>query len=277
MAVSPPTGSRTRFAALVLASVTLLTVGLRDAPVVREVREVAAAVVSPVEGAVDTVTSPVRNGWHGITDYDELERENERLRAQVEEAEAEGVRASDAEKQLAELSTSLDLPWAGNVPTVTARVVSGPRSNFSHAVEIDKGIDDGVSVGMPVVTAAGLVGLVSQSSGGRATVELLTDPDFRVGVRLATTGDLGTASGRGRDDPLSVDSAINPRTEVAEGTGVVTSGVDRSAYPPGIPVGTVSAAREGSGGLALDLDVDPLVDVDRLSYLTVMLWAEPGS
>jgi rod shape-determining protein MreC len=277
VAVSPPTGSRTRFAALVLASVTLLTVGLRDAPVVRDVREVAAAVVSPVEGAVDTVTSPVRNGWHGITDYDELERENEQLRAQVEEAEAEGVRASDAEKQLAELSTSLDLPWAGNVPTVTARVVSGPRSNFSHAVEIDKGIDDGVSVGMPVVTAAGLVGLVSQSSGGRATVELLTDPDFRVGVRLATTGDLGTASGRGRDDPLSVDSAINPRTEVAEGTGVVTSGVDRSAYPPGIPVGTVSAAREGSGGLALDLDVDPLVDVDRLSYLTVMLWAEPGS
>ncbi|HZA86611.1 MAG TPA: rod shape-determining protein MreC, partial [Acidimicrobiales bacterium] len=166
MAVSPPTGSRTRFAALVLASVTLLTVGLRDAPVVRDVREVAAAVVSPVEGAVDTVTSPVRNGWHGITDYDELERENEQLRAQVEEAEAEGVRASDAEKQLAELSTSLDLPWAGNVPTVTARVVSGPRSNFSHAVEIDKGIDDGVSVGMPVVTAAGLVGLVSQSSGG---------------------------------------------------------------------------------------------------------------
>ena len=277
MAVSPPTGSRTRFAVLVLASVTLLTVGLRDAPVVRDVREVAATVVSPVEGAVDTVTSPVRNGWHGITDYDELERENEQLRAQVEEAEAEGVRASDAEKQLAELSTSLNLPWAGNVPTVTARVVSGPRSNFSHAVEIDKGTDDGVSVGMPVVTAAGLVGLVSQSSGGRATVELLTDPDFRVGVRLATTGDLGTASGRGRDDPLSVDSAINPRTEVAEGTGVVTSGVDRSAYPPGIPVGTVSAAREGSGGLALDLDVDPLVDVDRLSYLTVMLWAEPGS
>jgi rod shape-determining protein MreC len=277
VAVSPPTGSRTRFAVLVLASVTLLTVGLRNAPVVRDVREVAATVVGPVEDAVDTVTSPVRNGWHGITDYDELERENEQLREQVEEAEAAGVRASDAEKQLAELSTSLDLPWAGNVPTVTARVVSGPRSNFSHAVEIDKGADDGVAVGMPVVTGAGLVGLVSRSSCGRATVELLTDPDFRVGVRLTTTGDLGTASGRGRDDPLAVDSAINPRTDVPEGTGVVTSGVDRSAYPPGIPVGTVSAAREGSGGLALDLDVDPLVDIDRLSYLTVMLWAEPVS
>jgi rod shape-determining protein MreC len=276
MAISPPTGSRTRFAVLVLASVTLLTVGLRDAPVVREVREGASAVIGPVEGAVDRVTAPVRNAWHGVTDYDDLQRENEELRAQAEAAEAEGVQTSDAERQLAELSASLDLPWAGNVETATARVVSGPRSNFSHAIEIDKGTDDGIAVGMPVVTGAGLVGRVSQATGGSAMVELLTDPGFRVGVRLATTGDLGTARGRGRDDPLSVDSAISPGTEVPEGTGVVTSGVDRSAYPPGIPVGTVASSGQGSGGLALDLDVDPLVDVDQLSYLTVMLWTDGG-
>jgi len=276
VAISPTTGSRTRFAVLVLASVTLLTVGLRDAPIVREVREGASVVLGPVAGAVDTVTAPVRNAWHGVADYDDLQRENEELRAAAESADAEGVRTSDAERQLSELSASLDLPWAGNVRTATARVVSGPRSNFSHAVEIDKGTDDGVAVGMPVVTGAGLVGRVSQATGGTSTVELLTDPEFRVGVRLSTTGDLGTARGQGRHDPLSVDSAINPSTKVPKGTGVVTSGVDRSAYPPGIPVGTVAATRQGSGGLALDLDVDPLVDVDQLSYLTVMLWTDGG-
>jgi rod shape-determining protein MreC len=276
MAISPPTGSRTRFAVLVLASVTLLTVGLRDAPIVREVREGASTVIGPVEGAVDTVTAPVRNAWHGVTDYDDLQRDNAELRAKVEAAKAEGVQTSDAERQLAELSASLDLPWAGNVETATARVMSGPRSNFSHAIEIDKGTDDGIAVGMPVVTGAGLVGRVSQATGGRSTVELLTDPEFRVGVRLSTTGDLGTASGQGRDDPLSVDSAISPAAKVPEGTGVVTSGVDRSAYPPGIPVGTVASSSQGSGGLALDLNVDPLVDVDQLSYLTVMLWTDEG-
>jgi rod shape-determining protein MreC len=276
MAISPTTGSRTRFAVLVLASVTLLTVGLRDAPVVREVREGASAVIGPVEGAVDTVTAPVRNAWHGVTDYEDLQRENDELRSQIEAADAEGVQASDAERQLAELSASLDLPWAGNVETATARVVSGPRSNFSHAIEIDKGTDDGIAVDMPVVTGAGLVGRVSQATGSSSTVELLTDPEFRVGVRLSTTGDLGTARGRGRDEPLAVDSAISPSAKVAKGTGVVTSGVDRSAYPPGIPVGTVASSRQGSGGLALDLDVDPLVDVDQLSYLTVMLWTDGG-
>jgi rod shape-determining protein MreC len=276
MAISSPTGSRTRFAVLVLASVTLLTVGLREAPVVREVREAASVVLDPVDGALDTVTAPVRNAWHGVTDYDDLLRENDELRAQAEAADAQAVRTSDAERQLSELSASLDLPWAGNVQTATARVMSGPRSNFSHAVEIDKGTDDGVAVGMPVVTGAGLVGRVSQATGGSSTVELLTDPEFRVGVRLSTTGDLGTARGQGRRDPLSVDSAIKPSAKVAKGTGVVTSGVDRSAYPPGIPVGTVASTREGSGGLALDLDVDPLVDVDQLSYVTVMLWTDGG-
>jgi cell shape-determining protein MreC len=51
--------------------------------------------------------------------------------------------------------------------------------------------------------------------------------------------------------------------------------VDRSAYPPGVPVGTVKSTRAGSGGLALELVVEPSVDFDRLSYLTVLQW-QPG-
>jgi rod shape-determining protein MreC len=272
MAISPPTGSRTRLAVLVAASVTLVVVGLRDMPVVRDVREGAASITDPVEGAVDTVMSPVRNAWHGITDYEDLREENARLRADAEEAEAAEVTASDAERQLADLSLVLDLPYATDLPEVVARVVSGPRSNFSHAVEIDKGSDAGIAVGMPVATGAGLAGRVTQVTASSATVDLITDPEFRVGVRLATTGDLGTARGQGRGDPLAVDSSISPRAQIAEGTGVVTSGVDRSAFPPGIPVGAVASTRQGSGGLALELVVDPLVDFDRLSYLTVLQW-----
>jgi rod shape-determining protein MreC len=272
MAISPPTGSRTRLAVLVAASVTLVVVGLRDMAVVRDVREGAASITDPVEGAVDTVTSPVRNAWHGITDYEDLREENARLRADAEEAEAAEVTASDAERQLADLSLVLDLPYASDLPEVVARVVSGPRSNFSHAVEIDKGSDAGIAVGMPVATGAGLAGRVTQVTASSATVDLITDPEFRVGVRLATTGDLGTARGQGRGDPLAVDSSISPRAQIAEGTGVVTSGVDRSAFPPGIPVGAVASTRQGSGGLALELVVDTLVDFDRLSYLTVLRW-----
>jgi rod shape-determining protein MreC len=257
---------------LVLASVTLVVIGLRDVPIVRDLREGAATVLNPVEGAISAVTSPVRNAWHGIADYDDVRAENDRLRAELAEAEAAGITQSDAEQQLADLSASLDLPFAADVPTVTARVVSGPRSNFSHAIEIDKGSGDGLAVGMPVTTGGGLVGRISQVTSSTARVELLTDPEFRVGVRLADSGALGTAQGQGRDEPLKVDSSIEPGTEVADDTGLVTSGVDRSAFPPGIPVGTVQSVREGSGSLALELVVDPLVDADDLSFVTVLQW-----
>jgi rod shape-determining protein MreC len=272
MAISPPTGSRTRMLVLVAASITLVAFGLRDVGVVRDLREGASSVVDPVESAIGTVTSPVRNAWHGITDYEDLRDENDRLRAEVAESEAAAIGASDAEQQLGDLSASLDLPFAGDIPQVTARVVSGPRSNFSHALEIDKGSDDGLAVGMPVVSGGGLVGRIVQVTGGGAQVEMITDPEFRVGVRLATTGALGTAEGQGRDEPLRVDSSLNPRTGVEPNTGVVTSGVDRSAYPPGIPVGRVTETRQGSGGLALELVVEPLVQGDQLSYVTVMRW-----
>jgi rod shape-determining protein MreC len=221
MAISPPTGSRTRLAVVVAASVTLVTLGLRDAPVIRNLREGAATVTDPIESGVDAVTRPVRNAWHGVSDYEDLQDENERLRNRLEERDAADISGTDAERQLSDLSLVLDLPYATDIPKVVARVVSGPRSNFSHAVEIDKGTDNGLAVGMPVATGAGLAG------------------------------------------------------QIAEGTGVVTSGVDRSAYPPGVPVGTVKSTRAGSGGLALELVVEPSVDFDRLSYLTVLQW-QPG-
>ena len=44
----------------------------------------------------------------------------------------------------------------------------------------------------------------------------------------------------------------------------------------GIPVGKVTSTRQGSGGLALDLVIEPLADIDNLSYVSVMRWESQG-
>jgi rod shape-determining protein MreC len=278
MALSRPRGSRTRLTVLVLAAVTVLVVDQRDMPVVRQVREGAATVLSPFEGVAETASRPLRDVWDGVSKYDDvddLEAENRELRERVAELEARQATDTDTQRQLEELTASLDLPWVGDVPKVTAKVTSGPRSNFSHAVEVDKGSNDGVKVNMPVVTGGGLVGRVSQVSRKHSTIELITDPEFQVGVRLVDTGELGTARGQGRDEPLVVDTGIEPGTDVPKDSALVTSGVDRSAYPDAIPVAKVTETREGSGGLSLDLIAEPLVDVDRLTYVDILLWEPP--
>jgi rod shape-determining protein MreC len=277
--MSRPRGSRTRIAVLVLAAVTLLAVDERDAATLRPLREASATLLGPFEDGVERATRPLREAWHEVAaedDSDDIREENEALRARVAELEAQVIAGDDARHQFEELSQTLDLDSLADIPTVTAQVTSGPRSNLSLSVEIDKGSDDGIGVGMPVVTSGGLVGRVSQVSGGRSNIELVTNPAFRVGVRLAENGALGTARGQGRGEPLVVDSNMEPGVEVGDGAGLVTSGVDRSTYPDGIPVAQVTSTREGAGGLSLELVAEPLVDVSRLSFVNVLLWEPPA-
>lgn len=276
MALSRRTGrSRLTIALLLVTSITVLTLDFRDSSVVSGAREVAATVFSPLRGVAETATDPFANAWNGITDYDDLERENDELRALIDEIRGDRVRNADAAEQLDALLEQLDIEWVGDIPTATARVIAGPGSNFSRSIEIDKGSDHGLSEGMPVISGAGLVGKLVQVTSQRSHVMLITDTDFAVGVRLVESGITGTAEGTGEGDPLVVDTGLEAGSEVEEGAALTTSGSDRSAFPGFIPVGTVVDTQPGSGGLTVDLVVEPLADTRNLAFVTIMLW-EPG-
>jgi rod shape-determining protein MreC len=264
--------SRLTLALLILTSLAVLTLDFRDAGPVRALREVAATVFSPLRGAADTVSTPFSNAWGGITDYGDVKKENEELREQVDELRGDAVRGKDAIDQLVPILEQLDISWVDQVARTTARVTSGPVSNFDYTIEIDKGSSDGIVEGMPVVTGAGLVGRVVQAAPGTSTVQLLTDPDFRVGVRMVPGGTPGTARGGGRGEPLVVDTALDPKAELPEDAVLTTSGADRSAFPASIPVAEVTGKRPASGGLTLDLLAEPYADTGGLAYVTVLLY-----
>lgn len=269
--------SRLTLVLLVLASITLLTVDGRSPAggAVDGVRGAARTVFSPFAGAADRVASPVTDAWNGVIDYDDLERENDALRARIAELEGNQLRAVEAERERRELLALLGLEFVGDIDTVTARVRAGSPDNFSSTVEIDAGTNAGIAVGMPVVTGSGLVGKVAQAGRSSAIVMLLSDPQLEVGVRLAGSGDIGVASGRGPSADLEVDF-VDARTEVAEGDLVTTSGVTTSLFPEGIPVGVVTSTSLSIGRDRLAVRVDPVATLDDLGFVQVLLW-EPVS
>jgi rod shape-determining protein MreC len=124
---------------------------------------------------------------------------------------------------------------------------------------------------MPVVTGAGLVGKVIAVSQERATILLLTDPSFNVGIRLSDSGDVGVARGNGTHQPLPVD-LVDVGTKVTGGEVVVTSGLQGSVFPPDIPVGKVRSAKVPPGSLQHEVSIDPLVDLSRLDFVKVLIW-----
>ena len=124
---------------------------------------------------------------------------------------------------------------------------------------------------MPVVTSAGLAGRVVDVSPGRSRVRLISDPEFELGVRLVGTDAVAVARGTGRGQPLVVSEGIEASTPVHVGMLVTTSGIDRSVYPPDVPVGLVAEVAVDPG-LNQVLFVQPAASLDSLNFLTVLLY-----
>ena len=272
--------SRLTILLLVLTSITVLTLDFRGVGFLGDARRVVGSALSPLQGAADFVATPFQNTWNGITTYDELADENDALRTQVEQLEGEVARNADVAAQYDELVGQVDIPWIGALSTATARVVQQPPSSFSHVIGIDKGSGAGIRVGMPVVVGngeslGGLVGRVVDVGAGSASVQLVTDPEFRVGVRMVTSQRFGTASGQGAGRDLLIDTGIEPGEDAADIPSLeilTTSGIDdRSSFPASIPVGKVTRTRPANGGLTLEVFAEPLADLQRLSFVSVVL------
>jgi len=268
--------SRPRFTLLlvVLTSITLLTLDQRGSGfgVVGTVRDAARDAFAPVQDAADAVFSPVGDFVQGALRYGEVEDENGRLRAQLAEREGELLRARDGRREQRALLDQQDLSFVDDVPTVASRVVQRSDARFGQTIELDRGRDAGVAPGMPVVTGAGLVGRVVDASGRRSTVLLVTDPTSNVGVRFSLSGDVGVAAGRGRGSSLRVD-LVEPSSVVARGEILVTSGLEHSAFPPGIPVAQVRAFTATTGALQQDVTAEPVADLARLGVVKVLQWS----
>ena len=260
-----------------LTSITIITLDFRGqgAGVVESVRRVALDTFAPVQSMTDTVFSPVTNAWNGITNYGDLEAENARLRAQLDEAEGGDIAAANARRELEQLQEQLNLPYLGETPRVPARVIGGPVSNFELTVELDRGRRHGVDVGMPVVTGAGLVGSVVRASDERSVVQLITDLQSAVGVRMARAGAVAVANGAGRGQALTLETlGWTDDVQLRRREAVVTSGIS-AKYPPGVPVGRVDRVRPGGGSQRL-VTVEPAADLERLEFVQVLQWtADP--
>jgi rod shape-determining protein MreC len=180
--------------ALLLTTVLLLTLDLRGNRIIDAGREGFARVMGPVETATEVVTNPIERAWNGITNYDDLERENIALQEQVDRLIGTQAAAEAAVIEGKELQALYSLPSLSGIDTEVARVVGYSANNFDQVIEINKGSSSGIEVGMAVVNQAGLVGKVTQVTRGTARVMLVTDTRYTVAVKVTSAAAAGTTT-----------------------------------------------------------------------------------
>ena len=265
--------SRYTLGLLLLTAVTLLVLDLPGTGPLDPVRNVGAGIFRPIRSAGDTVLAPVSNGWKGAFRYGELKKDNDKLRAKVEDAKGSQAEVARLRRRVANLE-QLNGVAADNLRTRTAQVIAESPSSFDATVDLDQGSGDGVKKGMAVITGrakgsgGGLFGRILRVQSGRSTVQLITDPEFQVGVRLAD-GTRGVLQGQGRNKSVVIEG-IPTKVTVKKGSFVYTSGITESAFPEDLAVGGVTRVRAAANGLSQTLEVQPLADLSSVFVKVVL-------
>lgn len=270
--LDPRRRRRTTLILLLLTSITVMTLDYQGFGPLKGMQGGVRGVVDPLVGALETVTSPVTNAWRGVTEYDDLKTENDRLRSELAAQQGEAIRSRAAEDSLRDLLDQVDVPFIGGAESLIAQVVDRPGNFESYAIEVDRGDEDGVRVGMPVVTSAGLVGRVTDVQPNFSQVRLLHQPDYAVGVRFVGSGEIALARGEGLGADLRVEEGLRDETNIAIGDPVVTSGIDGSSYPPDLAVGVISEVNFDETTLERAVLIRPVAELGNLRFVTIILW-----
>jgi rod shape-determining protein MreC len=228
-------------------------------------------VLNPVISAqtwLSTRFQAFQNFFNAPQDLARLRQRNTELEAEVSRLQAEII---DLQQQISEtriLSALVDFARAHpDNRYVAAAVIGRDTSPFVKYVIINRGSDDGLRRGMPVVTQQGLVGRVAAVTAGAARVQLITDPSSSVNVRLEPSRALAVLVGSITGE-LTVEMIPQSAT-VQIGDLVLTSGLGGN-YPADILVGQTTSVRRRETDLFQSAAIQPVVDFSQLEIVLVI-------
>jgi rod shape-determining protein MreC len=269
---------------LVAISLILLTAyfGEAENSPLHSVQRGIVEVFTPIQDGASKVFSPVRDltGWisstiHAKSQNSQLRREA--AQATVNRAQYQYVMNQNAQlRKLVGLDNRLNLQNDG---PVAAGVTAYDPVVWYETMKVDKGSDAGVRVDDPVVSGGGLVGKVSSVGANYAEVEELSAPNYQVEATVqdganAANGTMTPSAG----DPTNLQvQYLSSNAQISTGDEVVTAGYAdphnkllRSPYPPGIPIGRVSAVDYNTFPTSGTVDMSPVVDLRSVSLVQIL-------
>ncbi len=253
--------------ALLLMALLWYSVSLRRQEQTNLVEGLVLSVTGPVQSVFASMVGGVADVWERYFSLVDTVEDNRRLVAENRALKAELVLNEEVRLENQRLRLLLDFKEAQEIATLPARVIAEDASSWFRTVTIDKGREHGVTEGMPVVVAEGVVGRVVRSSERYSRVLLITDASSAVATLLQDNRARGVCRGQG--DLLVFDFVLR-QEEVNPGDRVVTSGMG-GVFPKGLVVGVVKSVDSQEFGLFQSITITPAVDFSHLEEVLVLL------
>jgi len=184
------------------------------------------------------------------------------------------MQLSELKKENNRLRSLLASPIRKELKKMVAEVIAVDSDPYTHQIVINRGANDGVYVGQPVLDDQGILGQIQHVGTISSRVILITDVTHAVPVRVSRNGIRMIATGTGHIDKL-VHNFVPHSTDVVVGDTLVTSGLG-GKYPEGYPVSTILSVDQNERRAFAQVISKPVAQIDRLRYL-LLLWPNSKS
>lgn len=238
----------------------------------RTVREQAAYLLGGLQNLLSAPREMV--DWLELTARTDrsLRREITALRAERLVNEVRLQRLSELQAENARLRGVLDSSVVTTGRMLLAEVLRADANPDRLVLVLDKGLKDGVTVGMPVLDALGIMGQIVVASDRDSQLMLITDRRHGIAVRSARSGARGILQGIGDHGDLMLDF-VPESADIQPGDLLVSSGLG-ARYPAGYPVATVSRVMRSGGGEFAVVHARPVAGTGQSRHV-VLLFPEP--
>lgn len=254
-------------AVLLIISLTVLAYGTVRLSETGFLRKIILEAAAQVQYAINIPLQSLQDGWKKYLFLVGLEDENRRLRRQntalTEQLNLYREGSLEAERLRKLLALKENFPQRA----VAARVIDRARAPLFKTILINKGIDDGLQAGLPVLSDQGVVGRIIETSWHASRVLLLIDEQSNIDGLIQRSRAQGILQGAGSAG-CSL-KYISQMEEILEGDAVITSGL-AGVFPKGLLLGAVIRASRSNGGLFQKIEVAPAVDFDKLEEVMVL-------
>ena len=262
--------SRLLLVLLLVSSLFLITLDLRGVNLASSIRSGISTAFSPLESVASKIFSPIGNFTSDLKNFNQSKKKIEQLTKEVDLLKSEQILDQDTVGQLSQLKNVLDLAGRGGYKVVAAKVINrGSSATFKQTITIDAGRKSGVENNMTVISDSGLVGVVKSVTSNSAIVLLMSDPTFKIGVRIAGTQSIGVVSGQGGSTYLL--QLLDATGEIKKGDVLVARGSqDGKPFVPGVPVGTVTTVQSNASSITQNADVIGISNLERIGVVAVV-------
>lgn len=254
-------GAGVRLLVISVCCVALMVLDYRNEHL-RDLRRYLAAGVHPLQQLVDAPFAAGRWMRDNLAARSTLVTRNQQLDRQLLVQSGQLQRMAALEAENTRLRSLLQSTTKVDDKLVIAEILSVDTDPRRHRVVLNKGSHEGGFVGEALLDAQGVVGQITRDQLTSAEALLITDPDHAVPVEIVRNGLRTIALGTGDLNALSLPYLAR-NADVRTGDLLVSSGLG-GTFPPGYPVGTVTAVRSDTGALFLRVSARPAAALDRI-------------